>query len=1340
MSDLYVDRSLRLHDDDGNERVVPESQIGKLRGPVIVLGDPGLGKTKLTESLERALVGRRVLGGTFVRTRDVKRQLGDADRKLIIDGLDEIAASTGGAAVDQVLEKLSTIGYPNFILSCRAADWQGSTARYKIDSDYGTPPTVLSLLPFSYEDARRFLADYGSQISPEDVLYELNRRDLGEFYGNPLTLKLIAELVIDGQGLPESQAELLEKSCRLLVREMNFAHQQSDAARCDIEQLLSSAGAAFALSLLSGSVGISDRSRDETPTGFIPAGTFKTMPGAPFVDAALRTRLFQSTGEKLFIAIHRVIAEFLGARWIAERLAAGVSERRVFQCLTVENVVPTPLRGLHAWLAYYSQRVAARCIKSDPYGVLRYGEVTRFPISLMRQLLASLQAAADEDPYFRGDYWSARTVVGLAHGALKGEIVEIITNSDRHFQLSMLMIDALQGAQLTDEILPELLSIVGNANAAHAERLGAATAIWRRNQSVDWTSLIVDLLRRKTTDENRLAVELITLTSGAELSEGQIADAVIECQQVFEEERSRGYVSGVDRGLVPKLSASICAKLLDEFAVRLASSGRPRHWRAGLEFSSTLYALIAKVLTENELPDAARVWSWLKHLEDERSYDRGHREEIDDFLLKNRVLRRQMQVIAMQDPAISEEPWMAIIHTLPSVSSALALTAEDTVSFLTEIAGKEAIAKQDSDAWFALLRHSQISSALTDEVRKAADSGAKRHPELNKIWQDIASAPVHDWQAEQERRERRRKQRLAAKFKAHRGTFLPHVNDIRHGKNLGALVNIAHAYLGRFHDLSDEVGPAERLKGWLGEELAEAALAGFVAVLHREDLPTARQISELHAQEREYNVEAPIKCAVAELLSKGRGLNNIPMEALRAALVSWWHIPEPDSDKSGVNVGERLEELVLASRDERLAFLRSVMEPQLDAKREHMSSLYRMGHEASFRGEAGELAIRWLRDYPQAHARVQSELIEIAIQSGRMDDLQALARERIASIQSEQESPYPAWMSAAFAVDFENSLPRLRAFCAASRDTLWVLRDVVRAERGKRGFPVSARQLEFIVDTYAKVWPPASHPSSGWSGDTNPWDASEFLYFCITGIGADIADEAYTALDGIVERLATTAYAKHAKHIRAQQRQRRWDSEYAVPTFDHVKSVFSSGAPIQIDDLRAVIVEGLQEVGVYIRNGDTRGWRMFWNRELPEEENTCRDRILDLLRPRIRQEISLMPETAMPDAKRVDISAIYGPIGLPVEIKGQWHKAVWEASSVQLDESYTRDWRASGRGVYVALWFGNVAQKALRAHPQGIRLPTTATQFQSMLLDRLNTQQRSRIDVLVIDLSKPTDQ
>jgi hypothetical protein len=115
--------------------------------------------------------------------------------------------------------------------------------------------------------------------------------------------------------------------------------------------------------------------------------------------------------------------------------------------------------------------------------------------------------------------------------------------------------------------------------------------------------------------------------------------------------------------------------------------------------------------------------------------------------------------------------------------------------------------------------------------------------------------------------------------------------------------------------------------------------------------------------------------------------------------------------------------------------------------------------------------------------------------------------------------------------------------------------------------------------------------------------------------------------------------------------------------------------------------------------------------------------------------IAAIPEARMPDAKRTDIAVIYNGMGLPVEIKGQWHKDVWDAPSAQLIELYTKDYRANGRGIYLVLWFARAAGKNLKAHPDGKPAPDTPEELRQMLLDRLDSSERSRVDIVVLDVS-----
>ena len=79
--------------------------------------------------------------------------------------------------------------------------------------------------------------------------------------------------------------------------------------------------------------------------------------------------IVQGVGESgnRFTPVHRHIAEFLGARYLARIIHDGLPARRVIALITGEDgTVVTELRGLSAWLAAHCQDARADLIERIP--------------------------------------------------------------------------------------------------------------------------------------------------------------------------------------------------------------------------------------------------------------------------------------------------------------------------------------------------------------------------------------------------------------------------------------------------------------------------------------------------------------------------------------------------------------------------------------------------------------------------------------------------------------------------------------------------------------------------------------------------------------------------------------------------------------------------------------------------------------------------------------------------------------------------------------------------------------------------------------------------------------
>ncbi len=360
-----ITRTLAYEDAQRERKVIGQDEIAAIIEPVVILGDPGLGKSVLTQTLGERPGMKYYRAGTFARVAKPESLISQGER-IIIDGLDEIASTALGGGVEAVLKQLSAMGNPPFILSCREADWRGAADRIKIEDDYVAAPVLLHLQPFERDDAHVFLSDEFPTIDATLVLDHLASRGLEDIYKNPLTLRLLGEVAQEAGALPNSRAELLDRACRVMLKEENPRHFDATHVQRSDEDLLLAAGTMCATQLLCDRIGVFTGAYAKTPEGFVHVADVAKLPFGQAASDALKTRLFQAEGEGRFAHVHRVVAEYLGAKWLARCFDAGLSERRIFDLFRQGEGVPTSLRGLHAWTGHFSDALAGRCIAADP--------------------------------------------------------------------------------------------------------------------------------------------------------------------------------------------------------------------------------------------------------------------------------------------------------------------------------------------------------------------------------------------------------------------------------------------------------------------------------------------------------------------------------------------------------------------------------------------------------------------------------------------------------------------------------------------------------------------------------------------------------------------------------------------------------------------------------------------------------------------------------------------------------------------------------------------------------------------------------------------------------------
>ena len=402
---------------------------------------------------------------------------------------------------------------------------------------------------------------------------------------------------------------------------------------------------------------------------------------------------------------------------------------------------------------------------------------------------------------------------------------------------------------------------------------------------------------------------------------------------------------------------------------------------------------------------------------------------------------------------------------------------------------------------------------------------------------------------------------------------------------------------------------------------------------------------------------------------------------------------------------------------------------------EHITELHRLATDPQFAQLAGRLAVDWLRGYPALSARTQAQLLTCALENVTHELIRALRADIGTNLLWDSETRL-LWLSADYVIDFDDRREELDKAAADNPDFLWFIRNRIGTGSGQRFADFSLAHLVFVVEAFGAHWPWTERPEGVTSGDCNPWDASEFIRRTIYAVATHPSPDATEALQNLIADHAPT-YADTAKHALTLQRRARRDFEYAAPTVGQLRAVMARELPETIDDMRAYFADRIEILQERMQASNTDTWEVYWTDDGPREENFCRNRLIEHISGQLPPSIRFEPEMHMPGQKRADIAAIRNEIELPVEIKGQWHREVWNAASDQLDANYTRDWHAEGRGVYIVLWFGNVPEKRLPGHPEGLERPDTPEALQEMLIDRLPEARRSSIDVFVIDVSRP---
>ena len=1336
----HLPRTLTFLDVAGQRQCISDSELANLPRPLVILGEPGLGKTSLLEALA-ARPGFILIPATKLVHWPASALVVPDGGALLIDALDELSAARDSDPVCRILGKLVEAGCPPFILSCRASEWSGAIARRDIAEDYRSKPLQLWLDPFTRETAVAFLARTLSADAAEFVIAHLGERNIPDLYGNPLTLTLIGEVYQSNQSLPDTRVEILEASTRLLWRERPDRRMPSALATLDAEKALSAAGLISAVFVLTGADSISLKPSGAVSDDCVHVPDLHAFAGGAHAPVIMGSRLFPPVAgsDDKFRPIHRTVAEFLGASWLAAATHNDLMRDRVISMLTIDDGVAASLRGLHAWLAR-DPRFTEHVIRSDPFGLMRYGDADNLSVPHARLLLRELVCLHQSNPLFRSEDWHPQRARALGRPELIDDIRAVLFAQTDGWQLRSLILDAIAGSELASLLRDDLQAVVLNRppyDFGYAERHDASRALLQLdNPPVDWPTQVASLIEQRGEDATRLAIEIMTDLMFAGFSADVIVNALLVHYDLDLKAEERGASSAAVGSLYyigRKFPAELIAPVLDGLDARLPPRNPDLGPELPFELSSLILRLIARQIQLS--PPPASILRWLSLVSDRHGGADEDRQLILSYLAANIPVRRAIQQIILLSEPERNLPHHAVWRTR-RISAGLALEPGDIVATLNAMAALAHPADHHVTTWQQLVAagaSGDAGAAVLAAARPFAAGKADLEAFLEKVQQPQAPEP---WEIEQEQRRYEHLQQRQDEWAKHRAHFAAHEHKLRSGE-LRFIYPIAQAYLGLFSDFDKQSPPVDRLVEWLGEPLAASGLAGLGATLGRQDLPTPEQVSDSYAEQRRKPFILPMIAGVAEFVRLSGDITALPADLRIAVLIGF----------QNEHLGDRVQPNDLAERIEASLrepalferYIRLLIEPSLARERDHIPGLYAFVRSAADRQVAQTLCQEWLSRFADLPYQTELELIDGASGASARPGLVDLARARLAA-GLPTDDRRRAWQAVLFTDDFEAFSSAYPTIGTDDPELIWPLRHRLGDERhsAHQALALAPRQLAWIISQLRTHWPYCSFPEGGWSGDRNAWDASQFISSCITRLAADSSDDASTTLFELVSG-PRDAYTPYLQNAVAQQRRIRRDRLFAGPTIADIRAALDSRPPSSTADLSAIVFHALTQLQAKLCGSDVDRARKYRRDDgSPHDEDTCTDLLIqDLEHLLAPYHISMIPQRDMPADKRADIVFQHGHLELPAECKGQWHKDLWHAATEQLDRMYARDWHAQDRGIYIVYWFGYAVppSKRLKHPPDQTPIPSSPTALAQALRTRLGPDRLASIAVAVVDLT-----
>ncbi|MGO2353985.1 MAG: hypothetical protein ACTH58_04535 [Marinomonas foliarum] len=1321
---------------------------------IVILAEPGAGKTELLKNLAKQLGVKEVTASVF-------SYMGadQVDTPLIIDAFDELA-KVDKSAIYKLLSNVKKSEPTKVIISSRSSEWNNSDTSI-FEEFIGYVPLVARLYEFNDSEQCKI---YNHHSNRDDFLKfqaEVTKFSLEPLLPNPQFLKMFADAYVESDEHFTDKRSIFTQAIVHLAKEANTSTKPNPSLSNDRKVSLSSE--IFAKLLLSGAEGIGINEASENRM-YPLAGSLLNSNNVD-ISGILATRLFKpGDNADQHRPVHKIVTEYCAANYLIKRISTPSDPLTFAQCLPIiapNNTVRDELRGLLGWIAALGDKaIQEAVIELDSYAVLANGDPSQLEPSSKRLLLSTLKDIEAFDPYFRrSDLWRKFSVAGFFTQETMDEVKYIITNeSDGH--LRCLLLELLAGSNAEKWLVKELRQLLLASNETKEVRILAMNCLLRvevedYNLRLDLQGLIIEASYASM----HIAAKIIKELGPDTFSLDELKAFFLKCTDLYPNHK-HGFDSSRERPyfvklLIADLTLEAIECLLDTFSKNLVCTCLKEAYEC--ECRTGKSKIVGSMLDRyfKLLPppyDSLRIWKWIENL---HFPDRVNPIDILSVKVLRENIALRQEIIAHVFGKLSDREKISQTKIYKFSGhyshSGLCLTPDDH-RFIVDLAFEN----DNYALWMSFMqrhnKHRAKEELGPDYLRRHMRNQASKKHEFMMQWslQNRINAAFDKTQDQKwDLRHRRLMNRHNKKKKLLHSENIKYVQDNRElvesGQHWSCLARFADLVLLRPENIELEFGD---------ETLVRNALKNCLDFIEPH-VPGLQELAEMQCASKGLVVETILFAACFEIMRDCgtlKGVKHPLLSALRTNLDMGYSAVD-QSEKDALKA--EVDRLIFPDTKSSEQFLRQYLEPQLAQPKCKHTEIYFLEYDEKFSSLRAKLSIEWLHRFIEIEHNALNSLFELAATYGKREELNNIIKIRCSEFLSK-------WPTVTDDEKFERRRKFwfIRAFYFLNLDIAQSYFDWLKPDKNsilllnersgrmnRRDYSywpeLTSSKVEIVLEAFFDKWPKIHLPSHFGTGSPAGETAYRFLTEIIWSIGNDSSDEAFSVLSRLTSDSRFADIHKELKSIQAELLRKKALRDFEPPTPNKIVDLLDNNAVVTVEGLRQIILQELMNYQKYIDGGEFNAANRFYSKDkngiytrLGEVESVeiIAERLQVVFHP---QSIVVTSEHQTKNQNRIDITAAKMIDGirrlLVIEAKGQWHSDLYSAASTQLAERYSIHPDAEYQGIYLVIWFGADEKVANRK----IHDINNAQELKTSIEETLPVELQGLIDVFVLDVSKP---